>query len=356
MYRKAKNLTKVLMIGPDRSVHGGISAVVNNYYEAGLNQKVDLCYIGTMVEGSKLRKLWQAIKAFVQFCVKLPEYGIVHIHVASDSSFYRKSVFIKTAHVFGKRIVVHQHGGNFEEFYYRQLTEKGRKNVQKVLSMAEVLLVLSLEWKQFFSQITEESRITVFPNSIQLPQLAEKHYGQHKLLFLGRLCETKGIRELLNSVAELRSEYPDMKLYLGGIWEEKELETLAGAYPENVRYLGWINGEEKKKYLEECDIFVLPTYFEGQPVSVLEAMAFSCAVVASQVGGIPQMIEDGQTGILIKPKDEVSLQDGLLKVLKDARLCAELGANARKKVASEFSIEMSIEKLLQIYRKVSEVS
>ena len=89
---------------------------------------------------------------------------------------------------------------------------------------------------------------------------------------------------------------------------------------------------------------------------MLEAMAFSCAVVASQVGGIPQMIEDGQTGILIKPKDEVSLQDGLLKVLKDARLCAELGANARKKVASEFSIEMSIEKLLQIYRKVSEVS
>lgn len=63
---------RVLMIGPARSVHGGISGVVNNYYGAGLDELVDLCYIGTMVEGSKIRKLWQAAKAYVRFLVRLP--------------------------------------------------------------------------------------------------------------------------------------------------------------------------------------------------------------------------------------------------------------------------------------------
>lgn len=104
------------MIGPDRSVHGGISGVVNNYYEAGLDRKIDLCYIGTMVEGSKFRKLGQAAKAFCLFCIKLPCYDIVHVNMASDSSYYRKSLFIKAAKHAGKKIVIHQHGGDFETF------------------------------------------------------------------------------------------------------------------------------------------------------------------------------------------------------------------------------------------------
>ena len=74
------------MVGPDRSVHGGISAVVNNYYDAGLDQKIGLCYIGTMIEGSKLRKLIRAVEAFALFCVKVPGYQIVHVNMASDSS------------------------------------------------------------------------------------------------------------------------------------------------------------------------------------------------------------------------------------------------------------------------------
>ena len=65
---------RVLMIGPDRSVHGGISGVVNNYYEAGLDRQIVLCYIGTMVEGAKWRKLVQAAKAYLQFLVRLPRY------------------------------------------------------------------------------------------------------------------------------------------------------------------------------------------------------------------------------------------------------------------------------------------
>ncbi len=347
---------KVLMIGPDRSVHGGISGVVNNYYEAGLDKKIDLCYIGTMVEGSKLCKLLQAVKAFFLFCIKLPGYDIVHVNMASDSSYYRKSFFIKAAKFAGRKIVIHQHGGDFATFYYKEHGERGRKKIDKVLSMGDAFLVLAPVWKEFFGQMTAEDKITVLPDSIMIPDQVQKEYGQHKILFLGRLCREKGIGELLEVMPDLRKKYPETELYLGGIWEDKGLKAEAEKYPEFVTWLGWVSGEEKKKYLQMCDIFVLPSYFEGQSVSLLEAMAYSCAITASETGGIPQMITDKDTGLLVAPKDAASLERGLESLLADAELCRRLGERARKKVSEEFSIENNMEQLLMIYRKVSGLS
>jgi len=108
--------------------------VVNNYYAAGLDQKIELKYIGTMIEGSKVRKLWRAMKAYMQFLVQLSGYDIVHVNMASDASYVRKSFFIKAAKRARKKIVIHQHGGDFEG-YYGQLSEKGKKRVKEILSM-----------------------------------------------------------------------------------------------------------------------------------------------------------------------------------------------------------------------------
>lgn len=343
---------KVLMLGPDRSVHGGISGVVNNYYDAGLDKKIELRYIGTMVEGSKIKKLWQAAKAFGAFLTALPKYDIVHVNVAADASYYRKSIFIRTAHLFGKKLVIHQHGGDFESFYYKNLGEKGRRSVQRVLGMADAFVVLAPVWKSFFGKIIDEKKITVLPNAIAIPEIGEKQYGQHKLLFLGRICKEKGIRELFSCIPKLREKYPDIQLYLGGIWEDAELKQEAERYPEQVKWLGWVTGEEKQRYLNQCDIFVLPTYFEGQPVSVLEAMAAACGVVVSQTGGIPMMIDGEENGIFVQPQDRESLLEGLDRVLADASLCRQLGERAREKVEREFSLKENIKHLMQIYEGV----
>lgn len=349
---KGQDKIKVLMLGPDRRVHGGISAVVNNFYDAGLDEKISLAYIGTMVDGSKLRKLLKAVGAFGMFLVKAPGYQIIHVNMASDSSYHRKAVFIKTAKLLGKKIVIHQHGGDFESFYYKEQDERGRAKIDRVLSMGDAFLVLAPYWQNFFSHMVPRERITLLPNTILLPKQGEKEYGQHRLLFLGRLCRNKGIEELLKALSSLRQEYPDIRLYLGGIWEDQELKQEAERRGDFVTWLGWVKGKEKEEYLQLCDIFVLPSYFEGQPVSVLEAMGAGCAVVASQVGGIPQMITEGETGVLVAPKDAGSLEEGLRRVLSNAELCRHMGEQARKKVEKEFSIESSMDKLLEIYRKV----
>ncbi|MCM1135203.1 MAG: glycosyltransferase family 4 protein [Clostridium sp.] len=343
---------KVLMLGPDRSVHGGISGVVNNYYEAGLERRIDLCYIGTMAEGSKWRKLFWAVKAYIRFLAKLSSYDIVHVNVASDSSYYRKSLFIQTAFIFHKKLVIHQHGGNFPEFYQKELSDKGRTRVKKILSMGDAFLVLGTAWKDFFGTIIGPERITVLPDAIQMPAVCEKRYGVHKILFLGRLCRAKGIGELLEVMPKLWERYPDVHLYLGGIWEDKELQAQAEGMREYVTYLGWISGKEKQKYLRECDIFVMPSYFEGQSVSILEAMANKCGIVASKTGGIPDMIVEGETGLFAAPKDTETLEKGLERLLADSKLCRTLGENARRKAEKEFSIENNIERLLAIYEQV----
>lgn len=341
---------KVLMIGPDRSVHGGISGVVNNYYDAGITEKVDLNYIGTMVEGSKLRKLWQAVKAYVKFLAALPKYSIVHVNVASDSSYYRKSLFIKAAKRAGKKIVIHQHGGDFETFYEKEQNDRGRAKIRQVLGMGDVFLVLAPAWKNFFQNLIPEERIVVFPDTIPIPARYQKEYGKQRVLFLGRLCKAKGVGELIQTMAELHSEFPAARLLLGGIWEDQELRTLAQRYPEFVTELGWISGKAKQEYLDICDIFALPSYFEGQSIAILEAMAHCCGIVASDTGGIPMMITDEQTGLLVPPGDKEELKKALRRMLENPELCRKLGENARRKAESGFSIESSIEQLVSIYR------
>ena len=151
---------------------------------------------------------------------------------------------------------------------------------------------------------------------------------------------------------ELQKKYPDVHLYLGGIWEDKELKEKALEIGECITDLGWISGKEKQKYLRMCDIFVLPSYFEGQPVSILEAMAYECAIVASKTGDIPQMIIEGETGLFAMPKDAQSLKENLIRLLDDFTLCKKLGENARKKVEAEFSIDNNMRKLISIYKDV----
>lgn len=345
-------MIKVLMIGPARCVHGGISGVVNNYFEAGLDRKVNLHYIGTMVEGGRFRKLLQAGIAYVQFLSALPGCDLVHVNVASDNSYRRKSVFIRTAKKFHKKIVIHQHGGDFETFYRKEQDEKGRERIRRVLRMGDAFLVLAPPWKDFFGEITDRERITVLPDAIAIPAAYEKSYDNRDVLFLGRLCREKGIRELLSCVPDLAGEFPDFHLYLGGIWEDEELRRLAEQDRTHVTWLGWVSGEEKEKWLRRCRVLTLPSWFEGQSVSLLEAMANYCGIVAADTGGIPQMIVPEKTGVLVPVRDALALYKELARLLREDDLCKRLGTAAREKVETAFGIEENMRTLLGIYEKV----
>jgi glycosyltransferase involved in cell wall biosynthesis len=357
-------LTKVLMVGPDRGVHGGISAVVNEYYRAGLDKKVNLKYIGTMKEGSKLKKLFVAAFAYARFLNELKWCDVVHVHFSSDSSFLRKSLFIKTAYRHGKKIVLHQHGGDFVNYYNNQMTDKQRQNVKNVLAMGNAMLVLTSSWKEFFSGITDEKKIKVFPNGIYVGDdsndvsasvgaegsIVNKDYN--KILFLGRICRDKGMDELLDAMKSVHDTAPDAMLYIGGIFEDETYKKKIEECNEFVTYLGWVSGEQKEEYLEKCGILVLPSYYEGFPVSIIEAMYKESAVIASMVGGIPDIISNGEDGILIPPKDTIALKNALIDLIGNPEKIKNLGQNGREKVKKCYSVNKNIEELLKLYKSL----
>ena len=346
---------QIVMVGPAREVHGGISEVVNTYFRAGLGEQVDITYIESMKEGSKIKKLFVAMLAFLRFFFCVNKADIVHIHAASDSSFVRKSFFVKLAHKRGKKIILHQHGGDFVN-WYNSKDEKGQKKVRDILDMADIMLVLAPVWVDYFGTLTDKDKISAFHNSIFIPRYDEAEEGEipiakepHSILFLGRLCETKGIRELAACLPDIIEAFPDVRLYLAGIWEDEELKELFVPYQSNVKEMGWVSGDGKSALLDVCEVFVLPTHFEGQSVSIVEAMASYCAVVASNIGGVPMMITDDYNGLLVPVKNSEVLGKTLIRMLGDSELRYRLTANARKLAQEEYDINQTVSKLLTIY-------
>lgn len=343
-------MKNVLMIGPSRDVHGGISAVVNNLYEAGLDKKVNLKYLPTMSEGSKFHKFLVAAGAYFKYPSLLKWADVLHVNVASDSSFLRKAVFIKKAFRKGVRIVIHQHGGDIFN-YYADSSDSRKAYIKEIFNMGEKVIVLSPEYAEFFGKLTDPGKVLVMPNRIRIgekPKSEENHSNQ-KVLFLGRICKAKGIEELLEAFDRIHEGFPDAKLCIGGIYEDEEYRQKIEKRKDYVEYLGWISGEDKDKALRNSYIFVLPSYFEGQGLSILEAFAWKVPAVASNVGGIPMMVENMKTGILVEPKNSDSLYEGLKTIISDEKLRNKLGHAAYEKAVSEFDINKSVEELIRLY-------
>ncbi len=344
---------KVLMIGAGREVRGGVSSVVNSYYEAGLDKLCELTYLPTMKDGSKLKKLLVAVRARIRFERLVKETDILHVHMSSDNSFYRKAVFIRKAYREKKKIIIHMHGSTFDVFYKKRCNEKQKKEVRDIFAMADKVIALSEDWKEFLGKyICEADKIQVIYNAVKIPESYEKDYSNRKMLFLGRLGQRKGTYDLIEALPMIFQKFPDAHMYFGGDGERERAEALCRekGISDHVTFLGWVRGEEKEKYLKACSIYVLPTYHEGMPMSVLEAMAYGMAVVSTYVGGIPHLITDGENGLLCEAGDVEHLKKSLSKILFFPAICESMGKKACGIVAKNFNIAQNIEKVFLIYK------
>lgn len=343
---------KVLMIGAGRSVRGGVSSVVNSYYDAGLDQMCELTYLPTMEDGSRLKKLLVAIKARVRFEGLIKNSDILHVHMSADASFYRKAVFIRKAFKEKKKIIIHMHGSTFDLFYKERCNEKQKQEVRDIFSMADAVIALSEDWKEFLAKyICAPDKIHVIYNAVKLPDAYEKDYGSRKMLFLGILGQRKGTYDLIEILPEIFRKYPDAHIYFGGDGEREAAERLCRekGIDRNVTFLGWVRGAEKERLLRECSIYVLPTYHEGMPMSILEAMSYGMAVVSTYAGGIPHLITDGENGLLVKAGDKVKISDALKRLMKNEEIRKQFGQRALEKIRNDFDVTEIVIKLLKLY-------
>ena len=351
------NAPKVLMVGPGRDVMGGISTVVNSYYELGLGKKVELRYISSMEDGNKIKKMIVACSSYVSFLRHINEYDIVHIHMAAQASFTRKSFFVRKAKKEGKKIIIHQHSADFDDFYFKQSDRKKQNQIKDIFAMADVVIVLSEEWAKFFGEnICDSNKIVILYNGVIIPEYVKEDYADRKVLFLGRLGERKGSYDLLKAIPAVLQKVPDAHFYLGGdgdIVQSKKIidENGLGDY---VELLGWVRDAEKEAYLKKCSTFILPSYHEGMPMSVLEAMSYGLATISTNVGGVPQIIENKINGVMINSGNITEIIDSLVEILSDSKVRSKYGKAAYQTIREKFNAEGNIERMVNIYSHLIE--
>ena len=344
------------MIGTRRDVRGGISAMVNVYFAQGLFRRWNARYLATHCDGSKARKAVQAAASWLAFMALLltGRIALAHVHIASDASFWRKSLFIVPAHLLRVPYVLHMHGGNFIEFY-RTRNPLVRRFIRWVYARAERVIALSEEWRAALVEMQPASRVVVIPNPVEIPAWQASLDGAPPtVLFLGMIKERKGVHDLLRAWAGVRRAVPDARLVLGGVGDVEEARALARelGVEGSVEMPGWIVGEAKDALMKRAWVFALPSHYEALPMSVLEAQAAGIPVVATRVGGIPAAVEDGRTGILLEPRDVAGLEPALAGLLGDSKRRKAMGQAARASATERFSAGVLVPKVDAIWCEI----
>lgn len=210
-----------------------------------------------------------------------------------------------------------------------------------------------------------DRKITILPNPVD-PNLfrpnPEIEPVRNTILFVGTLVEKKGVRQLIEAIPLIRAVVPDAKLVLigrdttdkntGAPYSETLKHILPFEYKEVVEFLGVKPNYEVTNWLARADICAYPSHMEAQGIVVIEAMAAGKAVVASQLGPGPELIEDGVNGLLCDPYSPRSIAEKIISLLTNDVLRYQLGKNARVTAVERFSIDVIIEENIRFYSDI----
>lgn len=349
----------VLMVGPARNVRGGISSVVNSYYNSSLVDRHQIIYIASHVDGIKIIKALYFAKAisFFVFYLLLRKAKLVHIHCASRASFTRKSIFIILAKMFCREIIVHIHGAEFNIFYNDECNVIKKYYIRKILLLTDCIIVLSERWKEDIRNIVGRYvNIKIIANSVKLPaHIKGRNESTHiNVLFVGRLGTRKGTYDLLKAAEIIIKLNRNVRFILCGDGDIGQVKNIISKkdLTQNIILPGWVLNKEQ--YFRNADIFVLPSYNEGLPMALLEAASYGLPIVSTPVGGISEVIIDGVNGFLIQPGDINALKKCLLKLINDKDLRIRMSAKARQMVKEKFNIEQKVLEVDNLYKELLE--
>lgn len=326
---------------------GGIAVLLSNYSKYIFTK---FNFVANSSYGSSLKNLLVLIASIPVFIFKLifnRNIKLVHIHTASNRSFMRSAIFVRIAHCFHKKVLIHIHGGRFMIYYNRKTSF-----VEKIINKCDGIITLSTEWESFFKDKFPSIPVYVLENVIAPPEIIPtKNDDVLHLLYLGLITRQKGIYDLLEVISE---NHIDLKgklmLHIAGNGETEQLTNLITNRKLNdcVKYEGWVNGLRKTELLNACDVFILPSYNEGLPISILEAMSYRKPIISTPVGGIPSVVDHEINGILFTPGDHTELKNALNTYINNPQLINSHGDESAKRVAP-FLPENVANKLSAIY-------
>ena len=351
----------VLMVGTDLAGKGGIRAVVQGYLDGGLFERFSGTYIVTHRYGSAWTKLTAAVGGWwrVARALRKLDAPLLHVQMASRASFWRKSIVCLMARAAGRPYLVHLHGGEFGQFYHEESGPLRRRYIRYVLANAALVIAVSEIWRERLLKICPAAHVEVLTNAVKLPDLRQRRAGlvaadgAQTVLFLGDVNHSKGAFDLLRAFARMSPSFPHLRLVFGGVGELAEIRRLAQelGVAAQVECLGWLDAAHKQSEFATATVFALPSYAEGMPMALLEALSWEIPAIATPVGGIPQVVATGRNGLLIAAGDIDGLAAAMTRLMNDPAWREQLGAAGRATIEAGFALDATLARLAQIYRR-----
>jgi glycosyltransferase involved in cell wall biosynthesis len=356
---------KILIVHREFHEAGGIGSlytalkkqftIVTNHLEVG--SRID--------ETHRLKKIIRLVRDYIRFFFEIRKgrYDIIHINPTLDfKSTIRDGLFIVMARPFCKKLIVHFHG--WFPWFEQKIIGKRLRLFKRVYGRADVFIALSLHVKTKLSEWGFTQQIISIPNAFDVTMIEDFNFEeilekrlnntQKDILFLSRIHKEKGIFEMLQAMPGITEALPQARLIVGGDGEDFELvkQRAASMKKDSIVFLDYVKTDKKASTFSNASLYVLPSYSEGMPITVLEAMAFGLPVVVTRVGGIADFFENKKHGFMIEKAYPEEIAKAILLLLTDKELYASISRHNYRYAKDHFQSTIVAKKLEKLYKAV----
>lgn len=281
----------------------------------------------------------------------------VHVNMAERLSLFRKSLVVVMSRALGLPVVLHLHAAQLHHFY-ASLPLALRALTRWVFSLPDSCVVLGTTARRF---VIDElrvpaDRVEIVINGVPEPTQARRQVGAdtvQRVLFVGNLLERKGVSDLLQALSLPGFDSARLEVAVAGGGDLAALRSKARKLGVDgfVHFHGWSDQQQVAHLMACADVLVLPSYDEGLPLVILEALANGVAVVCTPVGEIPSVLTDGVTACFVQPGDVAGIAAGLQRVLQQPALRETLERNGRALYERQFSLHRFFVNVARIHHR-----
>jgi glycosyltransferase involved in cell wall biosynthesis len=368
---------RILIVGPVPPPFGGIATVIDSIINSELSKEYvfDIFNRSESIYDSeassvqrKLLKIKRVLKLFRQLWIG--KYEFIHIH-GSTSGFFGDTLVMVVAFLASARVLLHLHGTDWEKFY-GSVSVFRRFYVRIGLAIPKRVVVLYDLWARNIRKINPKINVRVIRNFIpdcrkpkeaSLDSLREKLGIAEKefvISSIGRVGWRKGSFDIVEAVKEILLGNSNFKVLLvGGEELQGEMNNIKKAVDDNglghtIKLIGEIKISDVPLYLGISDVFVLPSYYEGMPMSIIEAMRAGKPIISTTVGAIPDMIESGVSGILVAPGHPEEIASAVTTLRNDPILREQVSKGARNAFEQGFETSKVVLNINNLYKEMTE--
>ncbi|MGN0314566.1 MAG: glycosyltransferase family 4 protein [Fusicatenibacter sp.] len=354
----------VYMMGSAPSLRGGMSSVVKQMLQHDWGAELEIRYIATHAAGSAAKRCFLFAKSYLYLLFLLlfqnKKVDILYLHMSYKGSFTRKYLIYRMAHVFGKKVIVHLHGSEFRN-YYENSSSSRKQRICELFEGSACVIALGDYWSRFIHSIAPTASVEVVWNAVAIPeQIVSWNNQTIQLLYLGVLIPRKGVRDLIDAMQILKdrglTDAKNIRLVIGGTGDEMtalQEQCRILHLEEEIVFAGWMDGELKKKLLQESQCLILPSYNEGLPVAILEALSYGIPVVSTDVGSIREAVLEGINGHLVKSHAPEKIADAVWDIVGEKEKWLFYSQGARTTAEQSFDETIFFRKIKKIFCSVA---